>query len=123
MSKIIVTAKNIDIAIRKACTKLNISTSELDYTITNKKMNSITIEADSKSLNNEMTDSEKEQAEIAYLNQIKEQQFNTPHCPTCNSTNIKKISSTSKAINTVAFGLLGTKRHKTFHCNNCGYEW
>lgn len=47
----------------------------------------------------------------------------TPKCPTCQSTNIKKISTTVKATNTVLFGLLGTKRHKTFHCNNCGYEW
>lgn len=46
-----------------------------------------------------------------------------PKCPTCQSTNLRKISTTSKAINTVAFGLLGTKRNKTFHCNNCGYEW
>lgn len=53
---------------------------------------------------------------------IKEQQ-NIPKCPTCQSNNIGKISTTSKAINTVAFGLLGTKRHKSFHCNNCGYEW
>lgn len=48
---------------------------------------------------------------------------NFPHCPTCGSTNLKKISTTSKAVNTVAFGIFGTKRHKTFHCNNCGYEW
>ena len=51
------------------------------------------------------------------------QQPNIPKCPTCSSTNIKKISSTSKAINTATFGLLGTKRFKTFHCNNCKYEW
>lgn len=48
---------------------------------------------------------------------------NVPKCPTCQSENIKKVSTTSKAINTVIFGLLGTKRHKTFHCNDCGYEW
>lgn len=48
---------------------------------------------------------------------------NVPKCPTCSSTNIKKISVTSKAANTALFGLLGTKRYKTFHCNNCGYEW
>lgn len=48
---------------------------------------------------------------------------NVPKCPTCQSTNIKKVSTTSKAINTVMFGLLGTKRHKTFHCNDCEYEW
>ena len=48
---------------------------------------------------------------------------NIPKCPTCQSINIEKISTTAKATNTVLFGLLGTKRHKTFHCNNCGYEW
>lgn len=48
---------------------------------------------------------------------------NTPHCPTCNSTNIHKISVTSKALNAGLFGLLGNKRKKQFHCNNCGYEW
>lgn len=51
------------------------------------------------------------------------QQPNTPHCPTCNSTNIHKISVTSKALNAGLFGLLGNKRKKQFHCNNCGYEW
>lgn len=48
---------------------------------------------------------------------------NIPKCITCGSANIKRISATSKVANTVAFGLLGTKRNKTFHCNNCGYEW
>lgn len=48
---------------------------------------------------------------------------NVPKCPTCQSTNLKKISTTSKVVNTVMFGIFGTKRHKTFHCNNCGYEW
>lgn len=52
-----------------------------------------------------------------------EEDSSKPHCPTCNSTNISKISTTSKAINTVAFGIFGTKRHKTFHCNACKYEW
>lgn len=51
------------------------------------------------------------------------EQSNVPKCPTCQSANIKKISITSKAMNTAFFGLYGTKRHKTFQCNNCGYEW
>lgn len=46
-----------------------------------------------------------------------------PKCPTCNSPNIKKISTTSKVTNTALFGIFGTKRHKMFHCNSCGYEW
>ena len=49
--------------------------------------------------------------------------LNKPKCPTCNSTNLKKISTTSKVVNTAVFGLFGTKRFKQFHCNNCGYEW
>lgn len=50
-------------------------------------------------------------------------QINTPHCPICNSTNIKRISTTTKITNIAMFGLLGNKRKKTFHCNNCKYEW
>lgn len=48
---------------------------------------------------------------------------NVPKCPTCQSTNLRKISTTSKVANTTLFGLFGTKRNKTFHCNSCGYEW
>lgn len=48
---------------------------------------------------------------------------NIPKCPTCNSTNLKRISATAKVANIAMFGLLGNKRKKTFHCNNCGYEW
>lgn len=49
--------------------------------------------------------------------------INKPKCPTCQSTNLKKITAASKVVNTAMFGIFGTKRHKTFHCNNCGYEW
>lgn len=55
--------------------------------------------------------------------QRQESTDSVPKCPTCNSTNLKKISTTAKATNTIMFGLLGTKRHKSFHCNSCGYEW
>ena len=56
------------------------------------------------------------------LENDKVKQSNVPKCPTCQSTNLNKITVTSKAMNTALFGLFGTKRHKTFHCNNCGYE-
>lgn len=46
-----------------------------------------------------------------------------PKCPTCKSTDIKKITATDKAVNTALFGIFGNKRKKQFHCNNCGYEW
>ena len=62
-------------------------------------------------------------SEIARNRQEAQDLLNKPKCPTCSSTNLKKISTTSKVVNTAVFGLFGTKRHKTFHCNNCGYEW
>ncbi len=61
--------------------------------------------------------------QIAHANAVAREWQNKPKCPTCQSTNLKKISATSKVMNTAMFGIFGTKRHKTFHCNNCGYEW
>lgn len=50
-------------------------------------------------------------------------QANVPKCPTCGSSNIKRVSGTSKAVSVVMFGLLSQKVKKQFRCNNCGYEW
>ncbi len=61
--------------------------------------------------------------QIARANAVAREWQNKPKCPTCQSQNLKKISATSKAVNTAVWGIFGTKRHKTFHCNNCGYEW
>ena len=52
-----------------------------------------------------------------------EQKSNVPHCPTCNSTNINKISGLSKAGSVAMWGLFSRKVHKQWHCNNCGSEW
>ena len=46
-----------------------------------------------------------------------------PKCPTCSSTNIKKISVTSKAASVAMWGVLSRKVHKQWHCNICGSEW
>lgn len=48
---------------------------------------------------------------------------NKPKCPTCSSTDIKKVSDVSKAFSVAMFGLFSQKVKKQFHCNNCGYEW
>lgn len=69
------------------------------------------------------TSSKQRIAENIRLNSSKESVKNLPKCPTCQSTNIKKMSTTSKAINAGLFGVLGNRRKKQFHCNNCGYEW
>lgn len=50
-------------------------------------------------------------------------QTNQPKCPTCNSTNIRKISSTKKAASIIGFGLLSNNIGKTYECKNCGYKW
>lgn len=52
-----------------------------------------------------------------------QQKSSIPHCPTCNSTNIQKISGLSKAGSVAIWGLLSRKVHKQWHCNNCGSEW
>lgn len=40
-------------------------------------------------------------------------------CPYCNSTNIKKLSFTKKAISIGGLGILSNKIGKQWHCNNC----
>lgn len=50
-------------------------------------------------------------------------QANRPHCPTCSSTNVCKISGMSKAGSVLAFGIFSQKIKRQFHCDNCGYEW
>lgn len=47
------------------------------------------------------------------------QQHNTPTCPYCKSTNIKKISATSRLGSTILFGIGSKKIGKQWHCNNC----
>lgn len=45
---------------------------------------------------------------------------NTIHCPYCNSTNVKKITTTSKAVHTAIFGIFSMGRNsKQWHCNDC----
>lgn len=48
---------------------------------------------------------------------------NIPKCPTCQSANLKKVSTMSKAGSVFMWGLLSQKVKKQWHCNNCGYEW
>ena len=48
---------------------------------------------------------------------------NVPKCPTCGSTNIKRISSLSRAAHGFAFGLLSKTARSQFECKNCRYKW
>ena len=65
--------------------------------------------------------------QIQQQQQIKEKQNSStsslPKCPTCQSTNIEKISLTKKAVGGALFGLFSSDVRKTMHCKNCGAKW
>lgn len=46
-----------------------------------------------------------------------------PKCPTCGSTDLRKVSVGAKAMSVGLFGIFSQKVKKTWHCNSCGYEW
>ena len=63
-----------------------------------------------------------------FKNQVKQQKSDTsssnkPKCPTCGSTNIKKISGTKRRLSTGLFGLASSDIGKSMCCQNCGYKW
>ena len=61
--------------------------------------------------------------ENSALQSTQRQSSNIPHCPTCGSTNIKKISATSKAVGAGLFGLFSKTARSQFECKDCGYKW
>lgn len=48
---------------------------------------------------------------------------NTPRCPTCNSTNVQKISVAKKATGFALVGIFSSNFGKTMQCKNCGYKF
>ena len=48
---------------------------------------------------------------------------NMPKCPTCGSTNIKKIGTMSKIVGASMFGLFSKAAMSQFGCGDCGYKW
>lgn len=53
---------------------------------------------------------------------IKEQQRNANRvcCPYCNSTNVKRITATERAVSVIGLGILSKKINKSFKCRQCG---
>lgn len=49
-----------------------------------------------------------------------ERESSKPHCPYCNSTNVKKISGTERFASIAMLGIFSKKINKSFKCNNCG---
>lgn len=51
------------------------------------------------------------------------QESNVPKCPTCQSTNIRKIGAGERAASVLGLGIFSKKINKTWKCNNCGHTW
>lgn len=62
------------------------------------------------------------QKEVERQEKLQKQQ-NIPKCPTCGSTDIKKLSTTSKVLGVGLLGLASKTVGKTYKCNKCGYYW
>ena len=48
---------------------------------------------------------------------------NKLHCPTCGSTNIRKIPTSKRVTGGILFGLFSGNIGKTFECLDCKYKW
>ena len=58
--------------------------------------------------------------EQAYNNAVAQEWLNKPKCPTCQSTNVHKISGLESGASILTFGIFSKKINKTFKCGNCG---
>ena len=62
-------------------------------------------------------------AKMAHGKAILEEQSRVPKCPTCHSTNIRKMGGIERGASIYALGIFSKKINKTFKCQNCGYTW
>ncbi len=64
-----------------------------------------------------------DRAKLAHGASILEEKRRVPKCPTCGSTNIRRMSGVERGASIAAFGIFSKKINKTFKCSNCGYTW
>ena len=74
-------------------------------------------------IKNKIKEQQLEQARRYQVNVQAQELLNKPKCPTCGSTNIRKIGGIERGASIAAFGIFSKKINKTFKCNNCGYTW
>lgn len=55
--------------------------------------------------------------------QNKNQQIHIPKCPTCQSSNIHKLSVTKRMTHGLAFGLFSKTARSQWECKDCGNKW
>ena len=60
---------------------------------------------------------------IKTYNKSQQEASTKPKCPTCGSTNIEKISTTTKVVGVAMLGLFSKTARSQFKCNSCGYKW
>ena len=60
---------------------------------------------------------------IAVGKAILEEKSRVSKCPTCGSTNVRKMGGVERGASIAAFGIFSKKINKTFKCGNCGYTW
>lgn len=46
-----------------------------------------------------------------------------PKCPTCGSTNIRRIGVGKKMLGLMSFGIMSKSMQSQFECANCKYKW
>ena len=66
---------------------------------------------------------EAHQKYLDYLNGKENKKEPDRHCPVCNSTNVKPISTVARAVHGVAFGLFSKTARSQFECKSCGYKF
>lgn len=60
----------------------------------------------------------------AIQNEVKKaEEQNLPKCPTCGSTNIKRITTLDRTVSVGVLGLLSGKIGKNHECLNCKAKW
>ena len=104
-------------------TKKKDTKSSYDDIPTNKTKEQIIKEYVAQSQYKEYKEKELEELKKYAINIQAREALNKPHCPTCNSTNIKKISGLSKAGSVAMFGIFSQKVKKQWHCNGCGSDF
>lgn len=91
-------------------------------TISEELLNEILLKEDKKRREEEIRQS-RMKAQTTVAARELEQQNEIAKCPTCNSTDIEKISMVGKITSVSVFGLASNNIGKTFKCNKCGYKW
>ena len=62
-------------------------------------------------------------AKMTHGKTILEEKSRVSKCPTCQSTNIRKMGGIERGASIYAFGIFSKKINKSFKCNSCGYTW